>query len=163
MTDLIDTAADLSEGSAIYALRRERPDIVRLSQTSFEAALRPRDTGNLGRAERAALAERMARRLGDGRLTAIYAALPEAGAASPAVRALANPAAPAPADARLAAIVRHVDLLTLTPEAATAGDIEQLKKAGLSDRDIVTLTGLIAFVNYQIRVAAGLRLLEGRS
>jgi CMD domain protein len=162
MTDQIDTAADLSEGSAIHSLRRERPDIVRLSQTSFEAALRPREIGNLSRAERAALAERMAHHFGDERLAATYAALLEDEPASPAVRALADPAEAAPADARRAAILRHVDLLSLTPEAATAGDIARLKEAGLSDRDIVTLTGLVAFVNYQLRVVAGLRLLEGR-
>lgn len=163
MTDVIDTAAGLSEGSPVHRLRRERPDIVRLSQTSFEAALHPRETGNLGRAERAALAARMARRLEDHRLEAYYAALLDAEGASPAVRALADQGAAAPADARLAAILRHVDLVTLTPETATPGDIERLKQAGLADRDIVTLTGLVAFVNYQSRVVAGLRLLEGHA
>ena len=162
MTDLIDAAADLSEGSPIHALRRERPDIIRLSQTSFEAVLRPREIGNLGRAERAALAERMARHFGDERLAAAYAALLDAEAASPAVRTLADPQEAAPANARLSAILRHVDLVTLTPEAATSSDIARLKDAGLSDRDIVTLAGLVAFVNYQLRVVAGLRLLEGR-
>jgi uncharacterized protein YciW len=70
---------------------------------------------------------------------------------------------PPPVDGRLAAIVRHVDLLTLTPEAARAGDIGLLRAAGLTDRDVVTLCGLVAFVNYQVRVAAGLRLLAGRA
>lgn len=160
--DAIDEAAGLTAGSATHALRRERPEIVRLSQTSFDAALRPRDPGHLSRAERAALAERMARHFADARLAATYAALLAAEEAAPAVRALADPAAPAPADARRAAILRHVDLVTLTPEAATMGDIDRLKAAGLTDRDIVTLAGLIAFVNYQIRVAAGLRMLEAR-
>jgi CMD domain protein len=162
MTDLIDDAAGLAEGSAVHALRRARPEVLRLSQTSFEAALRPQETGNLTRAERAALAVRMARRFADDRLAAAYAALLEAEAASAALAALADPAAAVPADPRLAAIVRHVDLVSLTPEASVPGDIARLKEAGLTDRDIVTLTGLIAFVNYQIRVAAGLRMLEGR-
>jgi CMD domain protein len=160
--DVIDEAAGLSAGSAVHALRRERPEIVRLSQTSFDAALRPRDPGNLARAERAALAERMARHLEDPRLAGTYAALLRAEDASPAIRRLADPKAVAPADARLAAIVRHVDLVTLTPEAATPEDIGRLEAAGLTDRDIVTLAGLVAFVNYQLRVAAGLRMLEAR-
>ena len=54
MPDAIDEAAGLAAGSAVHALRRERPEIVRLSQTSFDAALRPKDPGNFSRAERAA-------------------------------------------------------------------------------------------------------------
>jgi CMD domain protein len=162
MTDLIDDVAGLSEGSAVHALRRARPEILRLSQTSFEAALRPQESGSLTRAERAALAVRMARQFADDRLAAAYAALLEADTAPPDVAALADPAAAVPADPRHAAIVRHVDLVSLTPEAAVPAGIARLKEAGITDRDIVTLTGLIAFVNYQIRVAAGLRMLEGR-
>jgi CMD domain protein len=162
MRDVIDTAAGLAEGSATHALRRERPEIVRLSQTSFEAALRPRDAGTLGRALRAALAARMTRHFGDGRLAAVYAGLLAEAQPSREEASLADPAAAMPQDRRLAAIVRHADLLTLTPEAARAEDIALLRDAGLTDRDIVSLTGLAAFVNYQLRVAAGLRLLEGR-
>jgi uncharacterized protein YciW len=39
--------------------------------------------------------------------------------------------------------------------------VERLIAAGLDDRDAVTLAGLIAYVNYQIRVVAGLRMLRG--
>jgi uncharacterized protein YciW len=163
MHDLIDTAAGLSEGSATYTLRRTRPEIVRLSQSSFEAALRPRDVGGMDHAERAALAARMARQCGDSRLAAAYADLLDKASPAPGVAALADPALPPPVDGRLAAIVRLVDLLTLTPEAARAGDIGLLRAAGLTDRDVVTLCGLVAFVNYQVRVAAGLRLLAGRA
>ncbi len=35
------------------------------------------------------------------------------------------------------------------------------RAVGLDDRDAVTLAGLIAYVNYQIRVVAGLRMLRG--
>ena len=89
-----------------------------------------RDPGTLSRAERAALAERMARHFEDARLAAAYAARLAAEDAPAAVRALADPAAPPPADARLAAILRHVDLVTLTPEAATAGDIDPAEGRG---------------------------------
>ena len=51
--------------------------------------------------------------------------------------------------------------MTLTPEKATRADVERLREAGLDDRDVVTLAGLIAYVNYQIRVVAGLRMLKG--
>ena len=55
----------------------------------------------------------------------------------------------------------RADKLTLQPETATRGDVTALTEAGLSTRTIVSLTGLIAFVNYQLRVAAGLRAFKG--
>jgi len=60
----------------------------------------------------------------------------------------------------LAAIARHADLVTLTPAAATEADIRALAQAGLSNPQIVALSELIAFVNFETRVAAGLRLLR---
>jgi uncharacterized protein YciW len=35
----------------------------------------------------------------------------------------------------------------------------QLQAAGLSDKDVVTLGQLIAYLNYQVRLLAGLRAL----
>ena len=40
-------------------------------------------------------------------------------------------------------------------------DISKLQAVGVSDADIVRLCELIAFVAYQVRVAAGLRLMNG--
>ena len=42
-----------------------------------------------------------------------------------------------------------------------AEDISKLQAVGVSDADIVRLCELIAFVAYQMRVAAGLRLMNG--
>ena len=42
-----------------------------------------------------------------------------------------------------------------------AEDISKLQAVGVSDADIVRLCELIAFVAYQVRVAAGLRLMNG--
>jgi uncharacterized protein YciW len=64
-------------------------------------------------------------------------------------------------DGRLKALIRHTDLVAHAPKNATRRDIELLQEAGFSDGDIVRLSELIAFVSYQIRVAAGLRLLRG--
>jgi len=58
------------------------------------------------------------------------------------------------------AMARHADLLTLSPREATRQDIAALKAAGVSEADIVRLSELTAFVNYQLRVLAGLRLLK---
>ena len=56
-------------------------------------------------------------------------------------------------------MLRHTDLVTVDPKEAVDGDIAALKSAGLEDADIVRLSQLIAFVSYQIRVVAGLRLI----
>ncbi|MNL31175.1 hypothetical protein D3C87_1529500 [compost metagenome] len=50
--------------------------------------------------------------------------------------------------------------MTKNPKAATRENIEKLYAAGLDDRDIVTLAGIIAFVNYQVLVVAGLKMLR---
>ncbi|UXN58686.1 hypothetical protein N8E88_11940 (plasmid) [Phyllobacterium zundukense] len=50
--------------------------------------------------------------------------------------------------------------MTLSPKDATRANIEKLTAAGLDDRDIVTLAGLIAYVNYQVLVVAGLKMLR---
>ena len=57
-------------------------------------------------------------------------------------------------------MLAHVDLVTLKPKEATRANIEALYAVGLDDRDIVTLAGLIAFVNYQVLVVAGLKMLR---
>ena len=57
-------------------------------------------------------------------------------------------------------MARHADLLTISPREASRGDIEALKAAGVAEPDIVRLAELAAFVNYQLRVVAGLKVLK---
>jgi uncharacterized protein YciW len=57
-------------------------------------------------------------------------------------------------------MARHADRLTLAPREATRQDIAALTAAGITEPDIVRLSELAAFVNYQLRVVAGLRLLK---
>ena len=162
-TDVVDRVAGIAPGSALWQLRRQRPEVVARTEASHTAALTPADPGGISHAERAALAARMARLNGDPALAAHYLKLlamagPAAGAGD-----LADPDSGVDAAPRVAAILRHVDLVTTDPKSATRADIERLTAAGLSTRDIVSLSGLIAFVNYQQRVVAGLRLLAERS
>ncbi|MCM2502568.1 hypothetical protein NDN16_02640 [Aureimonas altamirensis] len=158
MEDAIDRIASIAEGSDLFDLRGERETILRLSQTSFVASLTPEDEGDLPKAVRAALAARMARMLRDDAAAALYDAM--IGDADAEIRALADPAH-RPQDARFAVMAARTDTLTLKPETATRSDVTALEDAGLSTRTIVSLTGLIAFVNYQLRVAAGLRAFRG--
>ena len=157
--DVIDAALGLDRLPDLKALRERRPNLKHLSQTSYEAALRPAQSGNFSYAFRAALAARMAALWKSEELVAHYGILIEGEDAE--ARKLADPEFVAPeGDARLAAILAHVDLVTLSPKQATRANIDRLYAAGLDDRDIVTLAGLIAFVNYQVLVVAGLKMLR---
>lgn len=155
---LIETLSGAGPGLA--GVLAERAEILGLSQAAHDAVLLPRDPGGIGHAERAALAARIAHANADAALAGHYRGLLRQAPENPTLLAIADGAAPA-ADAgtRLRAIIRHVDLVTLTPKDATKADIAALKAAGLSEPDIVRLAELIAFVNYQARVIAGLRLL----
>jgi uncharacterized protein YciW len=66
-------------------------------------------------------------------------------------------------DPRTTAFIRHSDLIARDPKSATGNDIVLLRQAGVSDPDIVRLSELIAFVSYQIRVLAGLKLMRAAS
>jgi CMD domain protein len=61
--------------------------------------------------------------------------------------------------ARLAAAFDHAHLLVFHPRDAAPARLQALLDAGWSTTDIVTLSQIIAFLSFQIRVAAGLRVL----
>jgi uncharacterized protein YciW len=64
-------------------------------------------------------------------------------------------------DPRLSAMVAHVDRVTTNPHASGRAEITALMAVGVSERDIVALSELIAFLSYQFRVVRGLELLRG--
>jgi uncharacterized protein YciW len=57
----------------------------------------------------------------------------------------------------------HIDCVTMTPDSATQADLDRLLAAGLTPHAIVSLSQLIAYVNFQSRVRAGLRMLRDAS
>lgn len=155
---LIETLS--GAGAGLAGMLAERAEILGLSQAAHNAVLLPREPGGIGHGERAAFAARMARANADETLAEHYRELLRQAGESPALLAIAAGSAPAAdTDTRLRAIIRHVDLVTLSPKEATKADIAALAASGLSEPDIVRLAELIAFVNYQARVIAGLRLL----
>jgi CMD domain protein len=158
---VIEAATEIAPASPISEILRQRAEIMQLTEASHDAVLTPREPGGLTHAERASLACRMARLCGDARLAAHYAAMLAATGSSNILESIASTEEEASElDQRLAAIVRHVDLLTSEPKRARRDDIEALKRAGVSEPDIVRLAELAAFVSYQARVIAGLRLLK---
>jgi CMD domain protein len=60
---------------------------------------------------------------------------------------------------RLAAAFDHMHLLVFHPRDAAPAALQELLDAGWSTTDIVTLSQIAAFLAFQIRVVAGLRVL----
>lgn len=158
--DAMDTLAGLTAGSPVAGLRRERPDVMKHLQGSDDAIFAPKDDGGFTRAERAAAGLRIATLLRDGALEAHYrtrlAELDPSGALANTVEGKAEIT-----EVRWDAILAHVDLVTRGPGRAERQDIDNLLAAGLSSHAIVSLSQLIAYVNFQSRVLAGLRMLKG--
>jgi CMD domain protein len=163
MTDVIDDVAGIAEGSRLFELRRQKPDLVRYSEGSHAVLLAPAAPGGLSLAERAAVALRMAvLHQADGLAAHYRARLHAVGGAALVAAAERGPDTPTldlPPSARVAAILYHAARLMAHPESATPAHLEALLAVGLAPRDIVTLSQLIAFVSYQVRVLAGLRVL----
>ena len=65
--------------------------------------------------------------------------------------------------ARLAAAFEHMHLLVFHPRDAAPAALQELLDAGWSTTDIVTLSQIAAFLSFQIRAVAGLRVLAGDS
>lgn len=158
MIDAIDKAAGLSPDEALFNARRFRPEFVQGAEQCRLSVLQPANDQGLAKDLRVALACRMATLNNDPALTAEYEA--QLATWHPAEPLLALAAGETALAEPLAAIVRHVDRVTLTPGKAQAEDMRKLEEAGLDNPQIVALSELIAFVNFQTRVAAGLRLMR---
>ncbi|MFW7267945.1 hypothetical protein ACMAUO_08215 [Gluconacetobacter sp. Hr-1-5] len=158
MMDAIDAAVGLAEDAPLFAHRRARAAFVTGSESCRHAVLAPADDHGLGPALRLALACRIATLNADAALAASYRAALADTDADADIRALADGASTLPAP--LSAMARQADLVTTNNQAASRADIAALVGAGLSNPQIVALSELIAFVNYQCRVTAGLRLLK---
>ncbi len=160
MSDIFDTAAVRASGlntdHALAAALSGREDILTMTQQAHDAALVPDAPGGLSHAERAALSCRMARLNEEEGLAAHFLAMI---GSDTVAEQIADPGFTGADDARLAAILRHTDLVTEDTKGVVANDIAALTGAGVSEDDIVRLSELVAFVSYQIRLTVGLRLM----
>ena len=64
---------------------------------------------------------------------------------------------------RLVAALEHAHMLVFHPRDAAPAALQALLDAGWSTTDIVTLSQIVAFLSFQIRVVAGLRTLAGHA
>ncbi len=108
--------------------------------------MRPADPGGLPLSERAAVAAIVAHLNEDAALGAYYdGRLAEHGL---------------PAGPRWDTISAHVAMVARSPRDGSPDALARLRVVGLSERDIVTLSQIVAFVSYQTRVLSGLELME---
>jgi uncharacterized protein YciW len=142
MSDAIDEALTIAPGDPLDVLRRGREEARLRSQTNWAALFAPAAFGPLSAAERFAAAARVAEISDAAALARAYGERRDA--------------APAADSARLQAILRHAETIGRTPGAASRADLERLAAAGLSPAAIVTLSQIIGFVAYQLRVVAAL-------
>lgn len=149
------TAAGVAAGTAPAEAVATRAGIFEKTQAAEDAVLRPRETGRWSHALRAALAARIATLNAESGLAARYLAGAEDFAA------LADPAHDGAAQG-LAEVVAFMDKVAANARQVSAGDIAALQVACVADADIVRLAELNAFLAYQMRVVAGLRLMRGR-
>lgn len=59
-------------------------------------------------------------------------------------------------DDRRFAMLLYAEKLTLTPQAMIAEDVEALRAAGFSDRDVLHIAEAVAYYAYVNRIADGL-------
>jgi uncharacterized protein YciW len=156
--DLIELLLGIAPGDGIGTLRRQRPEALRHAEGAFRELLLPAEPGGVSLAERAALGLRIAAAEGCAPLAMAFRALLErAGAVGLAARAEAPEVA---GDDRLAVLLRYADRAGVHPREVSQADTDALTALGLTPRDIVAVTQLVAFVPYQVRLVAGLRALQ---
>lgn len=186
--DIIDHLAGIAPGSNLDALRHRRPATRDNADLAFRLLFEPEDPAGVNRTERLSLGLFVAALHRDDALTRLFADRVADAQTSDAVIALAHRAAATgpfgsypsgplsaedttgavfTADAdiravfgdRLAAGFEHVHLLVFRPRDASASALKRLTAAGWTADDAVTLSQIVAFLAFQIRVVAGLKLL----
>ena len=190
-TDVIDQLIGVTEGDALFTLRTQRPDAKKNAQASFDALFASDELGQASQLERLALAywtialsqsptapfySDLLAAESPETLAALDAALPGAVTTGPYGDYPAGPltvenvsglnwepdgALIAAVGPRLAAALAHTHLLVYRPRDSSADALQALLDAGWSTTGIVTLSQLVAFLNFQLRVVAGLTALKG--
>ena len=132
-----------------------RDNIFALTQQAEDAVMSPLDCGLWPTDLRAALGARLATRMELGSIAERYLTR-----VTGSYAVIADPTQDG-ADLGLASVVAFMDKVAMEAHAVTDADIASLQGAGISDADIVRLCELNAFLAYQLRLIAGLRLLSG--
>jgi CMD domain protein len=187
--DVIDTLSGIAAGSRLDELRAHRPAAREQAQATYDALFTPVDDSAMSSVERRAVAaftaavfdvpaaEQHYSRLLIEADPAVAAAVTDAvelgrgagpyGSFGGELSAESQPGpelilTPQLADAlgvRLTAALQHTHLLALHPRDSSRERLQALVDAGWSADGIVTLSQLVSFLAFQVRVVAGLAVL----
>lgn len=155
--DVIDAAVPLAPDQATWALRQQRAKVVDATQGSYDAMFSPSVEG-LTVAERLLVALHACRVSKADGLAAHYRdRLVDEAADGDVIAAVDS--GKSVADPRLLAVLAFTGKLIERPIEGDRAAVQSLADSGLSTPAIVALSQLIAFLSYQIRLAAGLKAL----
>jgi uncharacterized peroxidase-related enzyme len=161
-TDILAVIAGIEPDSPEDRLRRTRPDIIESTQATFDAIFESGDEQGLTRIECEAAALYAAILTKAAEIAAFHRArLQEFGTQAEPFLTIGAAVENLDLNRRHRAILRHTELLTLRPDAATQADIDALLGAGVTPEGIVTLAQLVAFVAFEARTIAALRAIAG--
>jgi CMD domain protein len=188
--DVIDRLADIHPGSFVDRIRKERPETRANAQKSYLALFEPGHEGDVTRIERLLVATFVAGLHSADAAETFYAsgvdgAAPLIAAVKSEIEAgqaqgpygkypsgpLSSEDKPGPAftvsvsghaalGQKLAAALEHSHLLVYRPREASPEALQVLLDAGWTTTAVVTLSQIVAFLAFQIRVAAGLAALS---
>jgi CMD domain protein len=181
--DVIDQLVGIAPGSRLDAIRTQRMQARDNAQASYLSLFQPTDPGEVSLAERLAVAVFVAGLHRQPDIAAFYAN----GLAGPIAAAIAAEVARGATEGpyghypngpltrentdgptyavvndavlgkRLSAALVHTHMLVFHPRDAAPASLQALLDAGWSTTAIVTLSQLVSFLSFQIRVVAGLR------
>jgi uncharacterized protein YciW len=149
--DVMDATLGVTKGSTLDLLRAQRPEVRARTQSVYLALFDPVFPSGLSASERFAIALRVAELNRASALTIHYR--------DRLAREVGAWGVTTGISARLSAILWHTERVSLEPSAASRGDLESLTVQGLTEAEIVTLSQIMSFVAYQIRVAASLAVI----
>lgn len=159
-TDVIDRILGATEESPIARLRAHKPNLATELQAYYDALFSPtpESAAAFPLADRYLVAVRVASFTRGTETVDWYAGLAaDAGVPAEEIARAKATGTPWTDQTTLGAAIRHADLVTVAPAQARPAHLQALKDAGFSPAGILSLAQVIAFVNYQLRLIAGLR------
>jgi uncharacterized protein YciW len=158
--DTIDTLLDLKPGLMTHSTRHQREKVVQATQGSEDGLFDPQLPG-LSVTERLLAALLACQLTPATALAKVYQSRLEQAQADPVtVQQVLRGDLTQINVPRLKAILLFTHILITDPVRADKHALTALKDAGLSTPEVVTLAQLIAFVSYQVRLAAGLNAMK---
>lgn len=158
--DLLDRLL-LTAGGPVQQLRQARGKVVSATQGSYEALFDADLPGNLSLEERLLVAWYACRLTPHAPLAAHYREPLHLLATDPqTLAAVEQDALTELQSPRLQAVLGFTRTLVRNPVEGDREALNGLLAAGLETIDVVTLGQLIAFISYQVRLAAGLSALQ---